>query len=251
MSILNLELDLKKYQNKYYYELCCPYIVNLYNECPNSNGIGLKINKFFKINGSLYEAIELVEFIYTNLTTSEYVSIPYNIENRSTIDLNLDKVEKNNKICIKKFKLEVKPSCLKNVNGNEKCTLDTIAKLISTDGFLKEDILDKLLDELFSKINTENTDDNKVLIKLFVEKIKDNNTSWASVPAFILDEINALTNEINTIQNKQKIDELERIKTSYQTIFNVNYYVWKQIDYSEFSDIATELNDKINKLNML
>ena len=120
MNITELELKFKKYNKYYYYELCCPTIVNLYNECP-SDSIGILLKKCFKIGDTIFKN-KHIKIQYTNLTSNEPGEINKSIDNCLNIKLNTDPVEKNNKLCIKKLLLQVVPNCL---NINEQQTRNT------------------------------------------------------------------------------------------------------------------------------
>ena len=120
MNITELELKFKKYNKKYYYELCCPTIVNLYNECP-SDSIGILLKRCFKIGDTIFQS-KHIKIQYTNLTSNDIDNKNDSIENCLNIKLKTDPVEKNNKLCIKKLLLQVVPNCL---NINEQQTRNT------------------------------------------------------------------------------------------------------------------------------
>ena len=127
-NILDLDLKLNKkisIIDNYYFELCCPVIVDLFNECPGQN-IGLKINKFVNIDNNIFEIDKMI-IEGTNLTAN--VQIPANSE-KCVYPIITDPIIKNNKLCIKKILLKVKPKCLKIID-NLSISLGDLSSIIS------------------------------------------------------------------------------------------------------------------------
>jgi hypothetical protein len=132
-NILNLELLLKKkasnLNNVYYYELCCPNIVELINDCPGTDNIGLLFRRFFKINNTIFN-IQSIEIKYINLTNNlQNETEKYILEDTCIVDIITDKIERVNKICIKKLLIKVVPKCLNFNNIHDRDIGDNIDKI--------------------------------------------------------------------------------------------------------------------------
>ena len=142
-NIFDLRLKFTKKSNlsktKYYFEMCCPTIVELFNECPNDT-VAIFFKKCFAVShnclaaniepfsdfGQSFNASH-VTLSYSNIDTGYNEIIDQNLEMNNIIQLNTDNVIKTNKLCINKMTIEVTPHCLTKV---ESINLYDIAKLV-------------------------------------------------------------------------------------------------------------------------
>lgn len=86
----------------------------------------MKINKYVNIDNNIFEIDEMI-IEGTNLTAN--VQIPANSEN-CVYPIITDPIIKNNKLCIKKILLKVKPKCLKIID-NLSISLGDLSSIIS------------------------------------------------------------------------------------------------------------------------
>ena len=222
-NILDLNLQLKKIKSdmgyNYYFELCCPTIIDIYNECP-SDSTGIVIKKCFKINDTIFHSKSL-NIEYSNLTTGVSLPEKYDFEtDGNSITILTDRILKNNKLCIKKFELKVIPSCLNtnktinerapdNDNDNDNDNNISLSNTVvsgSGSGIKETDIRSRLV-KLFDELGIESNN----IIK--------NNSSGSFERLYI---------KIKELKNSDKTKEKQKNEVEQEILEQINSGKLKQ-----------------------
>jgi hypothetical protein len=249
-SIFDIKFKFKKIQNKYYFELCCNDIVNVYNDCPSSS-IGFIINKCFKINDIIYYSKNLI-IGYINLTTGfrqEKILINLKDNCQIPVHINTDQIIKNNKICIKQFKLEVVPKCIKSLfNITNYCNIVCLGQIVNE---LVPIPLSKprQLKDLLDLILKANSDAYKI-VEPYLDNIKEEGDKASADLAAACTNLDDISNEaiINDFVNIKTTEETAKVTTATSAVESaISEMAMKQAEY----DMALEIAEVTQLIQLL